>query len=60
MKVTATYTGTSCEFWKNQQNYELLINSNSMMVYKNGTSIKKVYRSITEFLKDWTLIIVKE
>jgi len=57
MKFTATYLGTSCQDWKTGNSYNLEINNNSMMVYKAGTSIKKVYRSLTEFLKDFNHVI---
>jgi predicted regulator of Ras-like GTPase activity (Roadblock/LC7/MglB family) len=60
MIITATYTGTSCEFFKTGTTYELYINSNSMMVYINETGNKKVYRCLTDFLKDWGLIIIKD
>ena len=59
MNLSATYTGASCEFWKNGTTYEITINNNSMMVYRTGTSIKKVYRSLTDFLKDFNHVIVK-
>jgi hypothetical protein len=59
MNLSATYTGTSCEFWKTGKTYDITINNNSMMVYRAGTSIKKVYRSLSDFFKDFNNVIVK-
>lgn len=56
MNFTATYTGISCLEYRNGQTYELKINNNSMMIEKaHGTGIRS-YRSITEFLRDWSNI----
>lgn len=59
MVFTAVYTGKEDDILKKDKCYNLHISNNSMIVYVEGNRIRKVYKSISDFLKDFNNVIVK-
>jgi len=53
MTITAQYKGTTNQNWENGETYTVTFNSNSMIALKNDSKDRIIYRSITEFLRQW-------
>lgn len=58
MKFTAFYIGKEDDILKKDKCYNLHISNNSMIVYVDGTRIRKVYKSLSDFLKDFNAIVL--
>ena len=58
MNFTAFFVGQPCSQWENNKCYNLTIINNSMIVVQKDTNIRKVYKSLSDFLKDFNAIVI--
>lgn len=54
LKLKAKYIGKTCAGFDANTVYEIELNNNSNIVFQVKNNIRKPYKSLTEFLKDWT------